>query len=144
MPTVDRMATNTRMRNEASGGRLPWRTVDLTLRVTRSGWLSTTRPDGRPHAAPVWFVWAEGTVYFTTAATSQKGVNLNSQPYAVLQVGDGDDVIIVEGRTRLVRIQRSSGRRRFDTARSTSSRSPVNARSWTGPAPPSTGSTRTG
>ena len=102
MPTVDRMATNTRMRSEASGGRLPWLTVDLTLRVTRSGWLSTTRPNGRPHAAPVWFVWAEGAVYFTTAATSQKGVNLSSQPYAVLQVGDGDDVIIVEGRTRLV------------------------------------------
>jgi hypothetical protein len=50
----------------------------------------------------VWFLWEEGTVYFTTPATSQKSVNLSTQAYAVLQVGDGDDVIIVEGRTGLV------------------------------------------
>ena len=37
-----------------------------------------------------------------TAPASQKGVNLSAQDYAVLQVGDGDDVIVVEGRTRLV------------------------------------------
>jgi PPOX class probable F420-dependent enzyme len=96
------MATKTRVRTKSGGGELPWRTVNLTLQVTRSAWLSTTRPDGRPHAAPVWFLWEEGTVYFTTAATSQKGVNLSTQAYAVLQVGDGDDVIIVEGQTRLV------------------------------------------
>jgi hypothetical protein len=41
-------------------------------------------------------------VYFVTAPTSQKGVNLSARDYGVLQVGDGDDVIIVEGQTRLV------------------------------------------
>lgn len=89
-------------RRESLGGAVPWRTVDLTLHATRSAWLSTTRPDGRPHAAPVWFLWADGTVYFVTPPTSQKGVNLGYQDFAVLQVGDGDDVIIVEGRTTLV------------------------------------------
>ena len=96
------MASLSSVRTEPSGGALPWRTVSLTLQVTRSAWLSTTRPDGRPHAVPVWFLWEEGLVYFTTAATSQKGVNLTTQPYAVLHVGDGDDVIIVEGPTSLV------------------------------------------
>ena len=94
--------STTRVRSESHGGALPWRTVDLTLQVTRSAWLSTTRPDGRPHAAPVWFLWAEGAVYFVTPPTSQKGVNLRAQDYGVLQVGDGDDVIIVQGPTRLV------------------------------------------
>jgi nitroimidazol reductase NimA-like FMN-containing flavoprotein (pyridoxamine 5'-phosphate oxidase superfamily) len=96
------MVTKTRTRTESHGGALPWRTVDLTLQATRSAWLSTTRPDGRPHAAPVWFLWAEGAVYFATAPTSQKGVNLSIQDYGVLQVGDGDDVIIIEGQARLV------------------------------------------
>jgi PPOX class probable F420-dependent enzyme len=93
------MATTTRVRTAPTGGAIPWRTVELTLQVTRSAWLSTTRPDGRPHAVPVWFLWDDGVVYFSTAPASQKGVNLATQPYAILQVGDGDDVIIVEGAT---------------------------------------------
>jgi PPOX class probable F420-dependent enzyme len=83
-------------------GVIPWRTIELTLLSTRSAWLSTTRPDGRPHAAPVWFVWDDGVVYFATGTGSQKGRNLAEQPFAVLQVGDGDDVVIVEGTVRLV------------------------------------------
>lgn len=81
---------------------MPWRTVDLTLQATRSAWLATTRPDGRPHAAPLWFLWHREAVYITTAARSQKGVNLSTLPYAVLQVGDGDDVIIIDGSTCVV------------------------------------------
>lgn len=83
-------------------GVIPWRTVELTLLVTRSAWLSTTRPDGRPHAAPIWFLWEDGVVWFATDPASQKGRNLAHQPGAVLQVGDGDDVVIVEGEVRLV------------------------------------------
>ena len=41
-------------------------------------------------------------MYFATASTSQKGVNLSTHDYGVLQVGDGEDVIIIEGQTRLV------------------------------------------
>lgn len=96
------MASTNRRRSEPRGGAVPWRTVELTLQVTRSAWLSTTRPDGRPHAVPVWFLWDQGLVYFTTAPRSQKGRNLSAQPFAVLQVGDGDDVIVVEGPVTVV------------------------------------------
>jgi PPOX class probable F420-dependent enzyme len=91
---------------------MPWRTVELTLLVTRSGWLSTTRPDGRPHAAPVWFVWEDGAVYVATDPSSQKGRNLRHVAHAVLQVGDGDDVIIVEGPVR--QVSDPAERRRVD------------------------------
>jgi hypothetical protein len=33
------------------------------LTVARTYWISTTRPDGRPHAIPVWGVWVDGTLY---------------------------------------------------------------------------------
>jgi hypothetical protein len=44
-------------------GFIPWNKVDLPLRALRSIWISTTRPDGRPHAVPVWFVWDGASLY---------------------------------------------------------------------------------
>jgi PPOX class probable F420-dependent enzyme len=40
----------------------------------RPALLATTRKDGRPHVAPVWYdLDADGTIVFTTSATSVKG-----------------------------------------------------------------------
>lgn len=81
---------------------MAWPTVELTLLATRSAWLATTRPDGRPHVTPMWFVWEDGVVHFATDPASQKGVNISRRGDSVLSVGDGDDVIIAEGVARLV------------------------------------------
>lgn len=81
-------------------GHVSWRSVDLTLQATRSIWLATTRRDGRPHAMPVWFWWDGRDVSFITSRTTQKGRNLASQAWVVAHAGDGDDVIILEGRPR--------------------------------------------
>jgi PPOX class probable F420-dependent enzyme len=65
--------------------------------------VSTTRPDGRPHAIPVWFVWNGGSaVYFTTTRGSQKQKNLAHLPYAVVHFGNGDDVLFAEGAVAVV------------------------------------------
>jgi hypothetical protein len=78
-------------------GHLPWEGVDLRLRSVRSVIIATTRPDGRPHALPVWCWWAAGRLYFITARSTQKARNLAHQPWAVAHAGDGDDVLLVEG-----------------------------------------------
>ena len=91
------MATKTRVRSGSSGGALPWRTVDLTLQVTRSAWLSTTRPDGRPHVAPVWGLWLEEVFYFSSDRASRKARNLEANPALVVHLESGDDVVILEG-----------------------------------------------
>jgi len=78
-------------------GFIPWHKVDLPLRSQRSIWISTTRPDGRPHAVPVWFWWDGQAIYFATQRSSQKAKNLARQPWTVVHAGDGDDVIILEG-----------------------------------------------
>lgn len=83
-------------------GFIPWSKVDNWLRAFRSIWISTTRPDGRPHAVPVWYVWEEARVYFISARSLQKSKNLARQPWILVHAGDGDDVIILEGPVEIV------------------------------------------
>src|SRR5947208_14534717 len=55
---------------------------------TRTGVLSTVRADGRPHAAPIWFVLDGDDAIFTTAATTLKGKTLRRTGQAHLTVDD--------------------------------------------------------
>lgn len=83
-------------------GFIPWSKIDNWLRAFRSIWVSTTRPDGRPHAVPVWYTWDGNHVFFISARHLQKSRNLASQPWIVVHAGDGDDVIILEGQAEIV------------------------------------------
>lgn len=65
--------------------------LDAFLRAepARPAILATTRKDGRPHAAPVWYaVDDDGTLVFNTAAGTVKGRNLIRTGVAVLTVQD--------------------------------------------------------
>ena len=59
--------------------------------------MGTTRPDGRPHAAPVWGVWVEGVLYFGTSRRSRKGRNLTADPRLVVHLESGDEAVVFEG-----------------------------------------------
>jgi general stress protein 26 len=83
-------------------GHIPWSKVENWLRAFRSIWISTTRPDGRPHAVPVWYVFERTFVYFVSGRRLQKSKNLAHQPWTVIHAGDGDDVIILEGPAEVV------------------------------------------
>lgn len=83
-------------------GFIPWIKIDNWLRAFRSIWLGTTRPDGRPHAVPVWYIWDGRSLYFISGQRLQKSKNLARQPWIVVHAGDGDDVIILEGPVEIV------------------------------------------
>jgi PPOX class probable F420-dependent enzyme len=53
---------------------------------TRTGKVATTRADGRPHVAPVWFVLDGGDIVFMTGADTLKGKTLRRDPRAALVV----------------------------------------------------------
>src|SRR2546425_928316 len=55
---------------------------------TRTGKLATTRLDGRPHVAPIWFVLDGDDVVFTTGRDTVKGRSLRRDPRASLCVDD--------------------------------------------------------
>ena len=83
-------------------GFIPWSKIENWLKAFRSIWVSTTRPDGRPHAVPVWYIWDGRRLYFISGRSLQKSKNLARQPWIVVHAGDGDDAIILEGPARIV------------------------------------------
>jgi nitroimidazol reductase NimA-like FMN-containing flavoprotein (pyridoxamine 5'-phosphate oxidase superfamily) len=63
-------------------------------------WLSTVRPDGRPHVTPLIGIWLDGALYFCTGPAERKAKNLAQNPHCILTTGrnslDGLD-LVVEG-----------------------------------------------
>ena len=84
-------------------GPLAWSHAEERLEGARNYWIATTRPDGRPHAAPVWGVWVGGSLYFGTGRGSVKGRNLSRSPELVVHLESADDLVIIEGEVEEVR-----------------------------------------
>lgn len=76
---------------------ISWRHYESRLVRARNYWLATTRPDRRPHVAPVWGVWRDNLLYFGTDPGSVKGRNLAAEPRATVHLDDSIDVVLVEG-----------------------------------------------
>ncbi|MDT0347008.1 pyridoxamine 5'-phosphate oxidase family protein [Streptomyces litchfieldiae] len=69
-------------------------------------WLSTVRPDGRPHVTPLLAVWLEEALHFTTGGEERKARNLAANPHVTLTTGTnalehGLDIVL-EGDARRV------------------------------------------
>jgi hypothetical protein len=78
-------------------GLLPWAWASERLASSRGYWLSTTRPNGRPHVAVIWGVWLPNAFLFGTIAESRKARNLTANPYCVVCPDQADEAVIVEG-----------------------------------------------
>lgn len=76
---------------------LSWSWAVERLERSRNYWIVTTRPDGRPHVAPVWGLWRDGAVRFGTSPESVKARNLERNPRFVVHLESGDEVVILEG-----------------------------------------------
>lgn len=77
-------------------------TLAQRLAEERNIWLATTRPDGRPHLVPIWFVHEAGRFYICTQAQSVKARNLQNNGNVMLALEDGDKAFVVEGTARAV------------------------------------------
>ena len=76
---------------------LPWAWVADRLLAARNYWLVTSKADGAAHAAPVWGLWIDDAVVFSTSRQSRKGRNLMRDPRVVVHLESGDEVVIIEG-----------------------------------------------
>ena len=79
--------------------------IDKRLRAELMMWLSTVRPDGRPHLVPVWFLWDGETILIFSQPNQQKLRNLQHNPNVVVALdtaGQGDDTVKIEGKAELL------------------------------------------
>jgi len=76
---------------------LSWSFVEEQMSKAHNFWVSTTRPDGRPHAIPTWGVWLEGRFYFEGSPQTRHMRNLSQNPGIVVHLESGEKVVIIEG-----------------------------------------------
>ena len=99
--TAPDTALDARYSSEGATAR-PWPQAVALIEEAELYWLSTVRPDGRPHVTPLIGVWSDGALYFCTGGAERKAQNLLSNPEVVMTTGantlnEGFDVV-VEGR----------------------------------------------
>jgi nitroimidazol reductase NimA-like FMN-containing flavoprotein (pyridoxamine 5'-phosphate oxidase superfamily) len=82
-----------------------WAQARTALAGAEVYWLSTVRPDERPHVTPLLAIWLEGALYFCTGSNERKAKNLSTNRHCVLTTGnnslDGLDLVI-EGTAEIV------------------------------------------
>jgi nitroimidazol reductase NimA-like FMN-containing flavoprotein (pyridoxamine 5'-phosphate oxidase superfamily) len=95
----------------------PWSEARQRLEEAELYWLTTVRPDGRPHVTPVVAVWLDGALYFSTGPEERKAQNLAHNTNCIITTGcntldDGLD-LVVEGQAVHIsdedRLQRIAG-----------------------------------
>ncbi len=76
----------------------PWAEAQGQLERAKAYWISTVRPDGRPHVTTIAAIWLDGAVHFTTGPTERKAKNLEHNPRCVITTGtdafEGIDVVV--------------------------------------------------
>jgi general stress protein 26 len=82
-----------------------WAEARERLEKAEVYWISTVRPDGRPHVTPLVAVWLDGALYFASGPDERKSKNLAHNPLCVITTGcnvlEGID-LVVEGDATVV------------------------------------------
>jgi PPOX class probable F420-dependent enzyme len=82
---------------DEGSGLIPWSEAERRLSVAHDFWLATVRPDGRPHVMPVWGVWLDGRMWFSSGLRSRKARNLAADPRCTVTTDDAQNPVVVEG-----------------------------------------------
>jgi general stress protein 26 len=83
-------------------GLLPWSWAQARLGDSHDYWLSTVTPGGRPHLMPVWAVWLDSAVWFSSSLNSRKIRNVLAGSDVSIATGDPLSPVVVEGTARVV------------------------------------------
>jgi PPOX class probable F420-dependent enzyme len=87
---------------DQGSGVLPWAWAEERLIRARNFWLATVSPAGAPHLMPVWAVWDDGKLWFSSASGSRKARNLAADPRCSLATEDPAEPVVVQGRAHRV------------------------------------------
>ena len=82
---------------DQGSGLIAWAEAERRLTVSHDYWCATVRPDGAPHVMPVWGVWLDGRLWFSSSLRSRKARNLAVEPRCTLTTDDAADPVVLEG-----------------------------------------------
>ncbi len=82
---------------DEGSGLLPWSEAERRLTVSHDYWCATVRPDGSPHLMPVWGVWLDGRVWFSSGLRSRKARNLAVEARCTVTTDDARNPVVVDG-----------------------------------------------
>ena len=82
--------------------------MDLFLAESRNAIVATVNPDGFPQLTPIWFLWEDGKVFFSTTEPRLKTRNLKRDPRVSLCIDEpgppqqtvvlaGEDAVVTPG-----------------------------------------------
>ena len=86
----------------ATSALLPWAWAVERLADAHNYWVAVVRADSRPHCRPLWAVWLEDGLWFTTGSP-QLVRGLRSNPNVSVNLEDGGEALILEGVAEEVR-----------------------------------------
>jgi len=84
-------------------GLLTWPQIETALTDALHYWVTSVRPDGRPHVIPRWGVWLDGRFYYDGAPATVHTRNTEANPAVTLNLESGTRVVIVEGESHATR-----------------------------------------
>lgn len=92
----------------ADAPQLPWSYVDERMTAAKHYWVATISPDGSPCVRPVDGIWIDGRLYFGGSPESKWRRNIAADPRISVNLEDGDEAVILEGKADVVRPDRST------------------------------------
>ncbi len=87
---------------DQGSGLLPWSWAAERLARSHDYWLATAGLNGTPHLMPVWAVWLDGELWFSSSNGSRKARNLGSHPRCTVSTDKPLEPVVVSGRARRV------------------------------------------
>ncbi len=78
-------------------GLLPWSWAEERLASSHDYWLATVSEDGTAHLMPVWALWHEGRLWFSSSNGSRKARNLRARPRCTVSTDNPLEPVVVQG-----------------------------------------------
>jgi general stress protein 26 len=76
--------------SDADAAATDWEETRRALEAAELFWITTVRPDGRPHVTPLVAVWLDDALHFCTGPEEQKAINIGQNANVILTTGCND------------------------------------------------------
>jgi hypothetical protein len=77
-----------------------WGWVAGQLTEAKNYWLSSVRPNGRPHVVPRWGVFIDNRFYYDGSPETRHAQNIVKNPHVSLHLESGNQVVMMEGTSK--------------------------------------------